>query len=162
VQINKAMVGFLTHSGYSHGGNGFESIAFLLDRFKGVDLTDPTDPAHGIDLKALAMKFAQTYKNEKTRSKEAGLGESSALPGIHHPVFKGKPVNYDPRERFIADFLVKHDDYNIFHAFYPRAGPGALRCGGVTLRLLRQCRRPNRGPVAGGGSGRTTGPAPSR
>ena len=23
VQINKAMVGFLTHSGYSHGGNGF-------------------------------------------------------------------------------------------------------------------------------------------
>jgi succinyl-CoA synthetase alpha subunit len=118
VQINKAMVGFLTHSGYSHGGNGFESIAFLLDRFKGVDLTDPTDPAHGIDLKALAMKFAQTYKNEKTRSKETGLGESWALPGIHHPVFKGKPVNYDPRERFIADFLVKHDDYNIFHAFY--------------------------------------------
>jgi hypothetical protein len=30
VQINKAMVGFLTHSGYSHGGNGFEGIAFLL------------------------------------------------------------------------------------------------------------------------------------
>ena len=24
VQINKAMVGFLTHTGYSHGGNGFE------------------------------------------------------------------------------------------------------------------------------------------
>jgi succinyl-CoA synthetase alpha subunit len=118
VQINKAMVGFLTHSGYSHGGNGFESMAFLLDQFKGVDLTDPTDPAHAIDLKALAMKFAQTYKNEKTRSKEVGLGESWALPGIHHPVFKGKPVNYDPRERFIADFLVKHGDYNIFHAFY--------------------------------------------
>ena len=30
VQINKAMVGFLTHSGYSHGGNGFEGMAFLL------------------------------------------------------------------------------------------------------------------------------------
>jgi hypothetical protein len=27
VQINEAMVGFLTHSGYSHGGNGFEGIA---------------------------------------------------------------------------------------------------------------------------------------
>lgn len=30
-QTNKAMVGFLTHTGYAHGGNGFEGIAFLLD-----------------------------------------------------------------------------------------------------------------------------------
>jgi hypothetical protein len=32
IQINKAMVGFLTHSGYSHGGNGFEGMAFLLEQ----------------------------------------------------------------------------------------------------------------------------------
>src|SRR5271157_3164004 len=44
VQINKAMVGFLTHSGYSHGGNGFEGMAFLLDQFKNADLKDPTNP----------------------------------------------------------------------------------------------------------------------
>ena len=118
VQINKAMVGFLTHSGYSHGGNGFEGMAFLLDQFKDVGLTDPSDPAHTVDLKALARTFAQIYKDEKTRSKEAGQAEPLALPGIHHPVFKGKPVNYDPRERFIADFMTKHGDYNIFHAFY--------------------------------------------
>ena len=118
VQINKAMVGFLTHSGYSHGGNGFEGMAFLLDQFKDVGLTDPSDPAHTVDLKALARAFAQTYKDEKTRSKEAGQAEPLALPGIHHPVFRGKPVNYDPRERFIADFMTKQGDYNIFHAFY--------------------------------------------
>ena len=29
VQLNKALVGFLTHSGYAHGGNGYEGIAFL-------------------------------------------------------------------------------------------------------------------------------------
>jgi citrate synthase len=40
------------------------------------------------------------------------------LPGVHHPVFRGKPVNYDPRERFIARYLEEHGDYNIFHAFY--------------------------------------------
>jgi hypothetical protein len=118
VQINKAMVGFLTHSGYSHGGNGFEGMAFLLDRFKDVGVTDPSGPAHSVDLKALARAFAQTYKDEKTRSKEAGKAEPLALPGIHHPVFRGKPVNYDPRERFIADFMTKRGDYNIFHAFY--------------------------------------------
>jgi hypothetical protein len=118
VQINKAMVGFLTHSGYSHGGNGFEGMAFLLEQFKGIDLKDPTDPNHGIDLKAMAQKFAETYKEEKFQSKEAGLDGPRALPGVHHPIFKGKPVNYDPRERFIAAFMEKRGDYNIFHAFY--------------------------------------------
>ena len=118
VQINKAMVGFLTHSGYSHGGNGFEGMAFLLEQFRHADVRDPTDPHHGIDLKAMATKFAETYKVEKSRMKETGLGELRALPGVHHPVFKGKPVNYDPRERFIAEFMEQQGAYNIFHAFY--------------------------------------------
>ena len=33
-------------------------------------------------------------------------------------MFKGKPVNYDPRERFIAEFMAKRGKYNVFHAFY--------------------------------------------
>jgi succinyl-CoA synthetase alpha subunit len=118
VQINKAMVGFLTHSGYSHGGNGFEGMAFLLEQFKDVDLEDPTDPRHGLDLKAMATRFAETYKAEKAQAKEMGVTEPRALPGVHHPVFKGKPVNFDPRERFIAEFMEKRGQYNIFHAFY--------------------------------------------
>jgi succinyl-CoA synthetase alpha subunit len=118
VQINKAMVGFLTHSGYSHGGNGFEGMAFLLDQFKDADLKDPTNPRHGLNLKAMATKFAEIYKDEKLQSKEAGFDGPRALPGVHHPIFKGKPVNYDPRERFIASFMEKRGDYNVFHAFY--------------------------------------------
>jgi succinyl-CoA synthetase alpha subunit len=118
VQINKAMVGFLTHSGYSHGGNGFEGMAFLLEQFKDANLKDPTDRNHGLDLKAMATRFAQAYKEEKVQSKEIGLDGPRALPGVHHPIFKGKPVNYDPRERFIAAFMEKRGDYNIFHAFY--------------------------------------------
>jgi hypothetical protein len=118
VQINKAMVGFLTHSGYSHGGNGFEGMAFLLEHFKNADLKDPTDANHGLDLRAMAMTFAETYKDDKARSKEAGLTGPRALPGVHHPIFKGKPINFDPRERFIAEFMEKRGDYNVFHAFY--------------------------------------------
>jgi succinyl-CoA synthetase alpha subunit len=118
VQINKAMVGFLTHSGYSHGGNGFEGMAFLLEQFKDADLKDPTDRNHGLDLKVMATRFAEGYKEEKSQSKESGLDGPRALPGVHHPIFKGKPVNYDPRERFIAEFMAKRGDYNVFHAFY--------------------------------------------
>ncbi len=117
VQINKAMVGFLTHTGYSHGGNGFEGMAFLLQQFRGHALKDPTDPRHGLDLKAMATAFAESYKAEKLAAKEAG-GELRALPGVHHPVFKGKPVNHDPRERFIAAFMAERGQYNVFHAYY--------------------------------------------
>lgn len=117
VQINKGMMGFLTHCGYSHGGNGYEGIAFLMEEFADSGLTDPTDPNHGLDLKAMARKFAETYKAEKAAAKEVG-GEVRALPGIHHPVFKGKAVNYDPRERFIAEFMEKRGDYNVFHEYY--------------------------------------------
>jgi succinyl-CoA synthetase alpha subunit len=118
VQINKAMVGFLTHTGYSHGGNGFEGMAFLLDQFKDKDLADPTDPNHGIDLGAMATEFARAYRREKAESREIGASGPRALPGVHHPVFKGKPVNYDPRERFLAEVMAERGDYNIFHEFY--------------------------------------------
>ena len=118
VQINKAMVGFLTHTGYSHGGNGFEGMAFLLEQFKDKSLVDPTDPKHGIDLKAMATEFATAYKREKTERREIGSAGPRALPGVHHPVFKGKPVNYDPRERFIAKVMEERGDYNVFHDFY--------------------------------------------
>jgi succinyl-CoA synthetase alpha subunit len=118
VQLNKAMVGFLTHTGYSHGGNGFEGMAFLLDQFKDKNLADPADPKHGLDLKGMATEFATAYGREKTEGKELGTGGPRALPGVHHPVFKGNPVNYDPRERFIAKVMEERGDYNIFHDYY--------------------------------------------
>ena len=117
VQINKCMVGFLTHTGFAHGGNGFEGMAFLLEQFRDADLTDPGDPGHGLDLRAMAVDFARRFKAEKRRAKELGI-ETRALPGVHHPVFRGKPVNHDPRERFIAEYMARHESYNVFHAFY--------------------------------------------
>ncbi len=118
VQINKAMIGFLSHTGYSHGGNGYEGIAFLLDRFAGSGLTDPSNAGHGLDLEAMASDFAQTYKAERANAREAGGEAPAALPGVHHPVFRGKLVNHDPRERFVVAFMEERGEYNVFLAFY--------------------------------------------
>jgi len=118
VQLNKALVGFLTHSGYAHGGNGYEGVAFLLERFKGVDLPDAGDPKHGLDLKAMATEFARRYGEERIQRKEVGAESAQALPCINHPVFKGKPVNVDPREEFVRDLFKQRGEYNVFHDYY--------------------------------------------
>ncbi len=135
VQINKAMMGFLTHSGYSHGGNGFEAIAFLLERFEGSELGDPGDPAHGLDLHAMATAFARDYRRERAGAKEGGGEGPRALPGINHPIFKGEAINHDPREQFIADFMAGRGEYNIFHAWY-RALVHALHEVGATPNVF--------------------------
>jgi citrate synthase len=93
-------------------------MAFLLDQFKDKNLEDPTDPKHGLDLKAMATDFAKAYAREKTEGKELGTEGPRALPGVHHPVFKGNPINHDPRERFIAEVMEERGDYNVFHDFY--------------------------------------------
>jgi len=59
VQLNKALLGFLSHCGYAHGGNGYEGVAFLIEQFDGSGLKDPGDPKHGIDLGALAGRYVQ-------------------------------------------------------------------------------------------------------
>jgi hypothetical protein len=118
VQLNKALVGALTHTGFAHGGNGYEGVAYLLEQFEGVTVVDPGDPNHGVDLKAMARACARQYLEHKQHHRDEGLGDGAKLPGIHHPVFKGKPVNHDPRERYVARLNAQRGSYNIFHAFY--------------------------------------------
>ncbi|MEO2043488.1 MAG: CoA-binding protein, partial [Nitrospinaceae bacterium] len=43
VQVNKAFIGFLTHTGFAHGGNGYEAAAFLLENFKDKGLKNAAD-----------------------------------------------------------------------------------------------------------------------
>ena len=118
VQLNKALVGFLTHSGYAHGGNGFEGIAFLIEQFREATLGDPADPNHGLDLKAMADGYAAKYSDYKTTAKAAGSLDLQKIPGVHHPVFRDKAVNKDPREVFIADVFRQRGEYNVFHEYY--------------------------------------------
>jgi len=118
VQLNKAMVGFLTHSGYTHGGNGYEGIAFLIDQFDGTGLEDPADPAHGVDLKALAARYTEEYARYKSDRKSTGSLDVRKIPGVNHPVFKDRPVNHDPREAYVRELFEKRGERNAFHEFY--------------------------------------------
>ena len=118
VQLNKALVGFLTHSGYAHGGNGYEGIAFLLEQFRDSGLKDPTDPGHGIDLKKLAMGYVDEYARYKSQKKTAGSLDIQKIPGVNHPVFKDRPVNHDPREVYVRELFAKRGEYNVFHEYY--------------------------------------------
>src|SRR3954462_235264 len=69
VQLNRCLVGFLSHSGYAHGGNGYEGIAFLLEQFKASGLTNPTNPDHGLDLKGMATRYVESYAQYKSQKK---------------------------------------------------------------------------------------------
>jgi len=118
VQINKAFIGFLSHTGFAHGGNGYEAIAFLIDRFKDTGLKDPSSKKHGLKLKAIADKYAASYAKYKAEQKAFGNIDYNKVPCVNHPIFKGKEVNFDPRERFVSSLFEEKGIYNVFLDFY--------------------------------------------
>lgn len=134
VQINKAYAGFLTHTGYSHGGNGFEGMQLLLEQFGDQGLEDPGDPGD-LDLRAMAARFALAYRQEKSQRREIGADGARAIPGVNHPVFRGKPVNVDPREVFVADLMRERGERNVFHDYY-KALVQAMFEQGVTSNVF--------------------------
>lgn len=134
VQINKAMIGFLTHTGFAHGGNGFEGIQFLIENFADTNLKDAADPNHGLDLVAMGSKFALAFAAEKRAKK--GVGDSVRnIPGVNHPVFKGQLVNKDPREVYLSELFKERGEANIFHDFYS-ALVQAMYDNGVTPNVF--------------------------
>jgi hypothetical protein len=134
VQINKSMMGFMTHTGFAHGGNGFEGIQFLVDQFCSVGLKDAGDPNHGLDLAAMGKKFAVAFGAEKKAKKGVGEGIRN-IPGVNHPVFKGQHINKDPREVYLSDLFRERGETNVFHDFYS-ALVQALYDNGVTANVF--------------------------
>jgi hypothetical protein len=118
VQLNKCLIGFLTHCGFAHGGNGYEGVAFLNERFRDTGVLDPGDPSTSPDLRAMAAGFAAQYARYKAERKNLGSLEIAKIPGVNHPVFRDKPVNQDPREVFIRQLYERRGEFNVFHSFY--------------------------------------------
>lgn len=116
--ISMAFVGFLSNTGFAHGGNGFEAVKFLMDTFAGTDIKDPGKKNHGIDLDAFAVRVVRQYARDKQIAKELGNLEYAKIPCVNHPVFKGNDVNIDPREKFVKNEFENKDIYNIFLDFY--------------------------------------------
>ena len=118
VQVNKAFIGFLTHTGFAHGGNGYEAAAFLIEQFKDTNLKAADDRNHGLDLDAMALEYSNKYKNYKAEQKAIGNLEYAKVPCINHPIFKGKDVNFDPREEFVRKLFEEKGINNVFLDYY--------------------------------------------
>jgi citrate synthase len=114
---NTVMIATLASIGDVHGGNGRRAVEFLIRVFGNVNLKDPFDPGQGIDIQKLAIKEAKSFAKQRRSAKEVGV-DYQRIPCLGHPVFKDKPVNYDPRERIIADFLKENERCNVFLDFY--------------------------------------------
>ncbi len=116
--IPTAFAGFLTNTGMSHGGNGFEAVEFLIGHFMDSPLRDPGDPKDPADLRALASSAAKSYFKYKQAQKALENPLYKRIPCVNHPVFKGKDVNIDPREDFIRKEMASHGGHNAFLEFY--------------------------------------------
>lgn len=116
--ISLAYVGFMTNSGLAHGGNGFEAVQFLLEKFKGIKIDTPGNKNHKVNLKAIADKIAREYLEYKISAKAQGILNYDKIPCTNHPVFKDKKVNLDPREDYISKQFDGKGIYNIFLDFY--------------------------------------------
>ncbi|MBN1795437.1 MAG: hypothetical protein JW804_02075 [Sedimentisphaerales bacterium] len=114
---NTAMIATLACIGDIHGGNGRKAVEYLMRIFSNVNIDDPWNPKHGIDLQKIVNAEADRFKKIRNAAKEAGT-EYERIPCLGHPVFRDKPVNYDPREKVITDYLEQKHMVNLFLQFY--------------------------------------------
>ncbi len=127
--ISTAFAGFLSNTGLAHGGAGFEAVDFLLDAFKDVNVKNPAKTDDKA-VEKIAKKVAVDYVEYKAEAKRQGLSEYKRIPCINHPVFKGKPVNIDPREDFIYKYFKRDGIDNIFWDFYHELVKKLYEAGG--------------------------------
>lgn len=114
---NTVMIATLACIGDVHGGNGRKAVDYLTRVFRNVNIDDPWDPNCDIDLQEIVNSEAERFNKIRNAAKEVGTGYER-IPCLGHPVFKDKPINYDPRERAISDYLDEQHLSNIFLQFY--------------------------------------------
>jgi succinyl-CoA synthetase alpha subunit len=114
---NMAMIGSLATIGSVHGGNGAKAVEYLLKIFGHRDINDPYDAK--VNVKRIARRVAEDFKKKKLAAKEAAI-EYAKIPCLGHPVFRNDPVNYDPREQIIYNYIKSKGKVNIFLEFYHR------------------------------------------
>jgi len=116
--ISTAFAGFMMNTGLAHGGNGFEAIAFLIDKLAKIDpYAKPMKEMAG-ELEKIAADVAGEYMKYKKVQKSKGNLQYDKIPCTNHPVFKGKDVNVDPREEYVRELFEKHKIVNPFLEFY--------------------------------------------
>jgi succinyl-CoA synthetase alpha subunit/citrate synthase len=114
---NTAMIATLACIGDIHGGNGRRAVEYLVRVFRNTELSDPWDPDRGVNLQNIVNKEVTRFSRQRSAAKEAGT-DYDRIPCLGHPVFKDKPVNYDPREQVISEYLKEKGLRNVFLEFY--------------------------------------------
>ena len=148
VQINKAMIGFLTHSGFSHGGNGYEGIAFLLEQFKTRGRRSRR-PGHGLDLQAMATAFAARYASERRDAQgRRRAAEPRALPGRQPSGVQGQAGQCRPARALHRRADGRARRIQRLPRVLPRARAAPVRRRRLAQCLLRQHRRRHRRAAA--------------
>jgi len=116
--ISTAFAGFMSNTGLAHGGAGFDAINFLLNSFSRVKFSDPAKVPALSKIKKLTDQVAVKYLEYKQKAKAEGKTSYDRIPCVNHPVFKGKPVNIDPREDYIYNYFKNLKINNVFWEFY--------------------------------------------
>jgi succinyl-CoA synthetase alpha subunit len=133
VHINKAFMGFLSHTGRGHGGDALDSVQFLIDRFKDVQLKDPGDADHGLDLNHRALAFSRWYRNYMRKQIELGNTQFFRVPSLVYP--SSRRMQRDPRERHVYEMLEARGAYNVFLEFYHHLSHAMLETGATRKPL---------------------------
>jgi len=117
--IATCYTGWMGNTGRDHGGNGFEAIKYVNDN---MGAFDPYGAATADELnkklEKIALNAANEYGSLKKKAKEEGNLKYFKVPCVNHPVFKDKPINYDPRETHIREIFKKRNEVNPFQEFY--------------------------------------------
>ncbi|MHC4740284.1 MAG: citrate/2-methylcitrate synthase [Planctomycetota bacterium] len=125
---NTAMIATLACLGDVHGGNGRRAVEYLCRIFANVDIRDPWDPDHGVDVEGIVKSEVTHFGKIRAAAKEAGT-DYKRIPCLGHPVFKDNPVNYDPREQAVTEYLEQEGFCNIFLQFYHLLALGLKEIG---------------------------------
>ncbi len=116
--ISTAFAGFMSNTGLAHGGAGFEAIDFLTDAFRNMKISSPGKVPAASRIRSISDHVALEYLEYKQKAKAEGKTSYRRIPCINHPVFKGNPVNIDPREDYIYHHFKQLKIDNIFWEFY--------------------------------------------
>jgi len=117
--IASCYLGWMVHTGRDHGGNGFEAIKYVNDWMAGFDPYGvKSEKELNAKFEEIAKAAAADYAALKKKAKEEGDLKYFKVPCVNHPVFKGKPVNYDPRETHIRNIFKERNEINLFQEFY--------------------------------------------
>lgn len=129
---NTAIIGTLAAIGTVHGGNGAEAVKYLMESFKDMEIGDPYNST--LDVEKIALAAAENFKKTKQAAKSAGV-EYEKIPCLGHPVFRNDPVNTDPREQVVYNFIKKSGKKNVFLEFYHHLSV-ALKSNGCTSNVM--------------------------